>query len=86
MQVKPTFRSELLYFTRQIFSHLAVADAKSPTSYVLGPTFLGPNVVSTIIPGAVLESFFIVEPITKECGFLLLRHSCSKKLPVEKES
>ena len=43
-------------------------------------------VVSTVVSGILFAHFPTVVCVCKGCSFLLWRHSCSKKVPVEKES
>ena len=44
------------------------------------------SVVSTVVSVILFARFPTVECISKVCSFLLWRHNCSKKVPVEKES
>ena len=50
------------------------------------PSFFTKQVVSTVVSGILFACFVTVECISKGCSLLLWPHSCSKKVPVGKES
>ena len=58
------------------------------TTHTTPPPALHPSalVVTTVMSGVIFAHFPTVECIPTTCSFLLWRHKCSKKVPVEKES
>ena len=72
-------------YSHQFFSHVQIfCELQSLSKYQISPVFR--LVVSTVLSGILFARFSPVKCISKGCSFLLWRHSCLKKVPVETES